>query len=118
MIPHLLTQFAACPGTSFLGFPTWYHYLSTTTVNGLCSPQLTKLDDVWLIVAAIIEILLRIAALVAVGFTMYGGFNYVTSQGESSKTARARDMIVNALAGLTIAVIAAMLVGFIAGRVS
>jgi ABC-type nitrate/sulfonate/bicarbonate transport system permease component len=47
---------------------------------------------------------------------MYGGFQFVTSQGEPGKTAKARDTIVSALAGLAIAVVAAILVGFIAGR--
>lgn len=122
VIVHLLTQFAgtSCPTkSSFLGFPTWYEYLhSTADPNGVCSPSIQKLTDIWLIVGAIIEIMLRIAALVAVGFVMYGGFRYVTSQGEPSATAKARDTIVGALVGLVIAVIAAALVGFIAGRIS
>jgi hypothetical protein len=119
---HLSTQFAAATGcgssSNFLLFPTWYEYLHKTVINGLCTPQLNSLADIWLIVAAVIEIMLRIAALVAVGYTMYGGFTYVTSQGEPGKTAKARDTIISALAGLAIAVIAAVLVGFIAGRIS
>jgi hypothetical protein len=119
---HLTTLFAGATGcgatSNFLTFPTWYEYLHKTTVNGLCTPQLNSLADIWLIVAAVIEIMLRIAALVAVGYTMYGGFTYVTSQGDPGKTARARDMIVSALAGLAIAVVAAVLVGFIAGRIT
>lgn len=120
-ILHLISRFAvACPTTSsFLAFPTWYEYLhSTPDPNGICSPAIQKLTDVWLVVAAVIEIMLRVAALVAVAMVMYGGFNYVTSQGEPSKTAQARDTIVGALVGLLIAVIAAVLVGFLAGRVT
>jgi uncharacterized membrane protein YphA (DoxX/SURF4 family) len=69
-------------------------------------------------VAAVIEILLRLAAIVAVGYTLYGGFLYMTSQGESGKTAQAKDTIIDALAGLVIAVMAAVVIGFIAGRIS
>lgn len=115
---NLLTHFAACGGGSFLGFPTWYKYLPSTTVTGICTPQFTRLSDVWLIVAAVIEILLRIAALAAVGYVMYGGFVFVTSQGEPNRAARGRQVLINALAGLIIAVMAAAVVGFIAGRVS
>jgi hypothetical protein len=118
MFFQLLSHFAAsCSSTSsFLAFPTWYEYLPSTTVGGICTPQLNTLTDVWLIVAAAIEILLRVAALVAVGYTMYGGFRFITSQGEPGKTAQARDTIINGLAGLAIAVISGILVGFVAGR--
>lgn len=121
MVNGLFTHFAAtCSGGGFLGFPTWYHYLQGTTdpANGLCSPQISGLSDIWLIVAAVIEILLRVASLVAVIFVIVGGFNYVTSQGEPDKTSHARSAIINSLIGLVIAVTAAIIVGFIAGSIN
>lgn len=106
-----------CSGGSFLGFPTWYKYLpGHIDDNGTCSPELGSLSNVWLVVAALIEIMLRVAALLAVGLVIYGGISYMTSQGEPDKTAKARGTIINALVGLVIAVIAATTVGFIAGR--
>lgn len=122
MITSLLSHFAAvapCPGGSFLGFPTWYEYLpGTINSSGLCSPQITSLNDIWLIVAAIIEIMLRVAAIVAVIFVVYGGFSYVTSQGEPDKTGSAKNMLTNALVGLAIAVMAAAIVSFIAKSIT
>ena len=110
---------AACAGGNFLFFPTWYHYLnSIPDANGLCTPQITSLSDIWLIVAAVIEILLRLAALVAVGFIIFGGFEYITSQAEPANVEKARKTIINALVGLTIAILAAAVVTFIAGSVS
>lgn len=122
MLNTLVIHFAvvknSCKGGSFLGFPTWYEYLpGQTTHDGLCTPVLNSLNDIWLIAAAIIEILLRVAALVAVGFVIYGGARYITSQGESDGTTKARDTIVNALIGLAISVIAAPVVAYIAGHV-
>lgn len=120
MINNLISHFAAtCSGGGFLGFPTWYHYLQGTTdsTTKLCTPQINSLSDTWLIVAAVIEILLRIAAMVSVVFVMYGGFNYLTSQGEPDKTARARSTIINALIGLVVAVMATIVVSFIAGSI-
>lgn len=115
MIASLLTNFATttCGGGSFLGFPTWYKYLSSDSANA-CSPVITGLSDIWLIVAAVIEILLRVAALVAVVFVISGGFKYITSQGEPENTAHARGAIINALIGLVIAVSAAVIIGYIA----
>jgi hypothetical protein len=108
-----------CKGGDFLFFPTWYKYLDgTPDANGLCTPKITGINDLWLIVAAIIEILLRVAALAAIGFIIYGGFEYLTSQGEPDKTTRARGTIINALVGLVIAISAAAIVNFIAGSIS
>lgn len=120
MIQSLLVHFAitcSSKSSSFLGFPTWYKYLTLKDVNGLCTPTLTGLSDVWLIVAAVIEILLRIATLVAIVGVIYGGFNYITSQGEPDKTTKARMTIINAVGGLVIAIMASVIVGFVAGSI-
>ncbi|HSX16748.1 MAG TPA: hypothetical protein VLH86_01465 [Patescibacteria group bacterium] len=109
-------------GGSFLGFPTWYKYLSgIETVNGqtsanVCLPKVVQLNDIWLIAAALLEILLRIAGLAAISFIIYGGFQYIASRGEPDKTSGALQTIINALVGLTIAIGATVLVTFIAGR--
>lgn len=119
----LITYFgkaASCSGGSFLGFPTWYHYLpgQTDPNTHTCSPQLTGLGDIWLIVAAIIEIMLRVAAIVAVIFIIYGAVSYITSQGNSETTSRARGTITDALVGLAIAVMASAIVAYIAGHIA
>lgn len=113
----LFTHFAACSGGSFLGFPKWYAYLgSTTDYNGACTPAISNINDVWLIVAAIIEILLRVAGLAAVILVIYGGTQYMTSQGEPDKTSKAKATILNAIIGLAIAILAGGIVNFVAGR--
>lgn len=102
--------FAATCHTDFFGFPVWWKYLSHPN----CQPQIQSLTDVWLIVAAIIEIALRIAAMVAVIFIIYGGFSYTTSQGDPDGTSKAKSTLLNALIGLAISVTAAAIVSFIA----
>ena len=117
-VTYIFSHFAApCTGGSFLGFPKWYKYVDGYGVNGGgCAPQVTHLSDVWLIVAAFIEILLRIGALLAVIFVIYGGIQYITSQGEPNKTNQARQTVINALVGLVISIGATTLVTFLAGR--
>jgi ABC-type Fe3+ transport system permease subunit len=115
---------ARCTGGSFFGFPTWYKYLNCTTVKtsdgstpaNLQTPQLSSINDVWLIAAAVLEMLLRLAALAAVAFVIWGGIQYIMSQGEPDKTTKARGTILNAIIGLVIAVISAGVVSYIAGR--
>jgi ABC-type Fe3+ transport system permease subunit len=109
-------------GGSFLGFPTWYKYLpGIETFNGqvsanVCLPRIQAINDVWLIAAAIVEILLRIAGLVAIAFVIMGGAKYMMSRGEPDKTSGALQTIINALIGLVIAIASTILVTFIAGR--
>ncbi len=128
MIFNLFTRFAQevqqCPGGDFFGLPKWYKYLHgvitpepSLGVGGtVCTPKITGLNDVWLIVAAVIEILLRIAVLVAIAFVLYGGVRFISSQGQPEQTSKARQTVIDALIGLVIAVGAATFVSFLAGR--
>ena len=59
---------AACSESTFLGMPTWHTYLDGDVVPDqltgaeACNVQINGVGDTWLIVAAIIEIMLRVAA--------------------------------------------------------
>ena len=115
----MLSHFAeaTCNKESFFAFPTWYKYLPTSTdARSNCVPVIKGITDIWLIVAAIVDILLRVAALVAVFFIVYAGVQFIMAQGEPDKTAKARSTILDAVVGLVIAVMAAALVSFVAGR--
>jgi ABC-type Fe3+ transport system permease subunit len=109
-----------CNAGGFFSFPRWYKYLEikTPTINDevVCSPELTKATDVWLIILAVIEILLRVAMIVAIVFVIVGGVKFVTSRGNPDKINQARNTVQDALIGLIIAISASAVVGFIAGR--
>lgn len=113
---------SGCREKGFLGFPTWYKYLDPVTVKDplsgadVCQVKLHGLKDIWLVVAAAIDILLRVASMIAIGFIIYGGVSYVISQGSPDKTKKSQDTVINAVIGLAISVVAAAVVGFIAGR--
>ncbi|MBA3758810.1 hypothetical protein H0X10_04260 [Candidatus Saccharibacteria bacterium] len=126
-----------CSGSSsFLGLPTWYKYLDIGPQGGddcavtgpteptgcsLVDDDTCKLDSqavVGRVSLAIIEILLRIAALVSVAFVIKGGFNYITSQGEPENTKSARQTITNSLIGLVISLVATGAVAFIANTLT
>jgi hypothetical protein len=120
---QFVTSFAAavagsCAHGSFLNFPTWYEYLpGQTDGSGICTPQIVGLSDVLLIGAAVLDILLRVAAIAAVVYIIYGGIMYTTSQGEPDKTQKAKMTIINALGGLVIAIMATAIVTFLAGSI-
>lgn len=104
--------------TTFLGIPSWYEYLNvqqpdpsthvcqTTAPNGG--------NPIPFVGLAVIDILLRVAALVALIFVVYGGFRFATSQGSPDAISKGKKTVVNALVGLVIAVLASQIVKFAA----
>ncbi len=121
MISQYLTHFAAAGDKctpahgGLFGFPTWYEYLDgMKDAADKCTPTLGALSDVWAILAAIIEILLRIAGFAAVIMVVYAGVTYILSQGEPEKTTKAKGTLANALVGLAVAVSASFIVSFVA----
>ena len=109
---------AACPKPRFFGLIPWYEYLK---LNGDCSissfqilPSGDKVkSDIPLVLLAVVDDLLRLAGLITVGFVIYGGIQYILSQGSPDGTARAQSTILNALIGLAIALVAVVGVNFI-----
>lgn len=124
----ILGQSCNPTGGGFLGLPPWYAYLNGVASYApgsnasdphpvlVCAPAFSGLSDIWLVVAAIVEILLRLSALVAIIFVIVGAVEFITSQGEPAATAKARNTLISALVGVVIAVIAAAVVAFIAGQ--
>ncbi|OGC80451.1 hypothetical protein A2943_00395 [Candidatus Adlerbacteria bacterium RIFCSPLOWO2_01_FULL_51_16] len=100
----------SCGGGSFFGFPHWWQYTGSCGDLDFSGGNLTPL---WGIILALVEILLRVAGIVAVVYIMIAGISYILSRGNTEKTAASRTKIINALIGLAIAVIGASLVSFI-----
>jgi hypothetical protein len=115
-----VTHFA-CGGGSFFGLVPWYQYL---TLDGTCNvsggfqvlPE-SGVSDLLLVALAIVDDLLRIAGLVAVGYIIYGGIMYTMSQGSPDQTGKAQNTIINALIGLVIATLSVAIVTFVGNRI-
>jgi hypothetical protein len=113
-----------CNKPTFLGLESWYAYLpygadsniNTCTIQLKGTGLLGAHSPFLLVGLAIIDDLIRIAALVAVGYVIYGGIQYITSGGSPNETKQAQDTIINALIGLVLAILAASIVAFIGNR--
>jgi hypothetical protein len=125
ILPLLAERFAAVSGScshSFFGLIPWYQYLNVSVdpLTGHCEIKnfntLGGNSSFLLIGLAILDDLLRVAALVAVGYVIYGGFNFMTSEGSPENTKSARTTVLNALVGLVIAMFAATIVAFLGNR--
>lgn len=116
----------SCNGTVFLGLKTWYAYLPEGSLDSNCElvstitilPTQDSDGVLPQIVLAVVDDMLRIAALVAVGFVLAGGVQYLVSQGDPGRIKQAHSTIINALIGLAIAVMAAAVVSFIGSQLA
>lgn len=116
----------ACDGGITLGFITWYRYL-TYSNNGNC--ELKQISDekgntgstvtlntfIWTVALNIVQILMTAVAFITVFFIIKGGFNYMTSRGDAGNMAKAKQNVQNAVIGLIIAMMAAIIVNTVAG---
>lgn len=62
-----------------------------------------------------IDLLLIVVVLLALGFIVWGGLNWVTSEGDKTKVESARKMIIYAVVGLIIAFLAFFAVQVLGG---
>ncbi len=109
-VPRL---FAACGASAINIVPTWYKYLGDHDVGGKCTPIFNFPADIPRILLAIFEIVLYIGGIVAVVYVIYGGFLYLTTQGEPDRAANARTTILNAIVGLVISMLSVVIVNLI-----
>lgn len=98
---------------TILGFPAWYNGLRCEKVGDQDRPAITKINDIWVIVLNIIRWLLGVAAYAAAVFIIWGGFKYITSQGDPGSVAAAKTTLVQAIGGLIIALISVALVHYV-----
>lgn len=127
-----------CDKSGFFGLEPWYHFMPDSEI-GVGKIGATPVDkcgikcfnifpqsqpnecgetdsDVPGVILAIIDDLLRIAALAAVAFIIMGAFQFVGSRGNSERTAAAQSTIINALTGLAVALVAVALVSFLGSQ--
>lgn len=120
--PYIHNFAAGCQSGQFFGLLPWYHYLQKKVVDGACVIQFDPLppsgrSDIILVLLVIIDDLLRVAGLVSIGFIIWGGVLYITSQGSAEQTQRAQSTIQNALLGLVFCIMAIALVTFLGQRI-
>lgn len=101
----------------FLTFPAWYRGLERKNCN-IVPPSSTNgiTTFVFTIVLNIIEIGLQLVAYAAVGYTIYGGFKYLTSSGDPSRVTSGRKIITNALVGLVLSFMSIAIVNLVANN--
>jgi magnesium-transporting ATPase (P-type) len=85
---------------------------ANSAASGSChkKPSSPDLNET---IARVINVISSLVAVASVIMIIVGGFRYVTSGGDSTKTGSARNTIMNAIIGLVIAVFAQVIVRFV-----
>ena len=109
---------AACGGSSdadFLGLPPWHRGLT-------CDGDVVDLsakpigETVVIIALNIVDMALRLLSLVAIGFIIFGGFQYMIARGEPGGVAKGKATVTHAVIGLIIGIASSAIVGFLVSR--
>ena len=106
----------AASDANLLNFPTWYRGLPCKDDH--IDLQGEQIGEVIIKVALnIVDIALRLVSIVAIGFIIYGGFQYLIARGEPANMAKGKATITHAIVGLIIGIASAGIVGFISTRI-
>ncbi len=92
--------------------PDLYKGLHDSTGNGLCVTSFSAIET---LLANLVQIVLAVAGLAAVGVVMFAGFTYITSNGNAAQITKAKDTLINWVIGLLIIIGAYAIVGVVAG---
>lgn len=103
-VSNVSAQSSGACGNSFLTFPAWYRGITDSNCD-IKSPA--KTDDglqryIWTIALNVIEIMMQAIGYLAVLFMIYGGFLYMTSNGNPEGAAKGLKTIINASIGLAL----------------
>ena len=111
------TAYAACDDGPILGITRWYRGLLDGNCN-IKAPGNGSNDlaiFITKIILNVVQAALAIAAYVTVFFIIKGGFGYMTSAGSPDGMKGAKTTITNAVIGLVIVLLSAVIVNTIAG---
>lgn len=90
---------------TFLGMPSWDCHLSSSWQG---KENLQK--NIWQIAKNVADAITKLAAYLLVGYVIYGGYLYIFSSGDPTKTAAGKKTIARAFIGLAIVVFANIII--------
>lgn len=109
------TLAAGCDST-FFGIPSWCRGLGDGDgVKGIGKGGVPIEKFVWTVVGNISDGIFRIVGVIAMGYIIWAGYQYMIAFGDSGKMGKAKTTLNNAIIGLILAVGASVIVNIIMG---
>ena len=89
-----------------------YFTFSLHSAAGIDNP-LGNIEDIGVVIARIIQAVVGLGGVVAVGFLVVGGFIYITSGGDEKQIEQGKKSMLGAIIGLALVLLALAVVQFI-----
>lgn len=110
----------------FMGLRAWYDgYVKYNSKENKCEitgptaqSEAGVRQWIWTIVMNVVSMVLGIIGYVAIGIVIYGGFQYMLSQGDPGRAARGRKTVVNAAIGIAVVMTASIISGAVSDIIS
>ena len=84
----------------------------------ICGPGMKCDDgDLTSVVTTVINIILYAVGIIAVVMMIFGGFQYITSSGDTAKVTKAKNTILYGIVGLVVAILAYAIVNFVINNI-
>ena len=99
-------------GTATVGAETAQNTVCNA-INGTSCDDATAPADLTTLIRTIVQILSVVAGAIAIVMIIISGFKYITSGGEASKVAAAKNALVFAIIGLIIVALSQLMVRFV-----
>lgn len=117
LIPQSVSAGSApCTDTTFLNFKTWYAGLHKVDGGGCVIKSPSEAGGlqsfILKVVMNVADIIFMAVGYIAFFYVLYGGMQFIISQGNADKMAKARMTIMNALIGIVIAATSVIIVRF------
>jgi hypothetical protein len=120
LVPAQAT-YANCTERDFLSFPSWNSGLTCDETGTDREHVVIGEDDIpkfiWTVVLNVLDILFRIAGILAVIMLIVSGYQYLASTGVPDKISKAKSGMIRAIVGLVIALLSSTIIYFIVGQV-
>lgn len=109
-----------CPRNgSFLSFPDWNRGLQCEGSGDSLHVVMNDIPTfVWTVALNALDILLRIAGILAVVLLIVNGYQYLMSAGAPEKISKAKTGLLQAIVGLAIALLASTIIYYIVGGIT
>lgn len=119
----VLAMMAGCGANLVINFPVMAEEFSNVCDDPAISDDLKeaagcnlkKEDNALNVVVNLIQVVLGLFGLIGVGVVVYGGLVYATSVGDTSKTVKAKNIILYGVVGLVVSMLAFAIVRFVSG---
>ena len=109
---------ATCGNETFLLLRAWWAGLpKDSKCNVKVANEGALSSVIWGVVANVLFNLFVIVGYLAVGFIMFGGYTYLLARGDPGRIEKGKKTLVAAVTGLVIALLASLIVAFIADNI-